>query len=100
MEEEATISRFVEQLNDLRDDQQMKRLTGVFLTSKLMESGYIVEKYNPLFGRNTVTATPKGLEAGISSSKRISEKGNEYEVLVYNEESLRLLLSLIPREDA
>lgn len=96
---EVQISHFVEQLNQLRDEQLMKRLTATFLTSKLREAGYLAEQYNTMLGRNISVATEKGKQFGITSSKRISEKGNEYEVLMYNEEAQRSLLTLIPSID-
>lgn len=89
------IGQFVEQLNALRDEQQMKRLAATYLTSRLKGEGYLSEQYNSLLGRNVTTATEKGLQLGIQASKRISEKGNEYELLMYNEEAQRKLLSIL-----
>ena len=40
-------------------------------------------------------ATDKGLQQGLSMEKRISEKGNEYEVVMYNEEAQKFLLSML-----
>jgi ATP-dependent DNA helicase RecQ len=98
-EGEIQVGKFVELLNELRDEQRMKRLTAVSLTSKLREGDYITDKFSPLLGRNMTTVTEKGLSLGISTLKRVSEKGNEYETLVYNEEAQRFLLSLIGQED-
>jgi ATP-dependent DNA helicase RecQ len=89
------ISQFVDQLNELRDEQRMKRLAATHLTARLKENGYLVERYNSALGRNVMTVTDNGLNIGISTSKRISEKGNEYEVLMYNEEAQRYLLSIV-----
>jgi ATP-dependent DNA helicase RecQ len=89
------ISQIVEQLNELRDEQQMKRLAATHLTARLKEKGYLEERYNASLGRNVMTVTENGLNIGISTSKRISEKGNEYEVLMYNEEAQKYLLSIV-----
>lgn len=97
IEGDVLISQFVEQLNQLRDEQMMKRLTAVSLTAKLKEADYLSEHYNAFIGRNITIATDKGLKLGIISTKRISEKGNEYEVLMYNEEAQKMLLTLIPK---
>lgn len=94
-EEQVLISQFVEQLNQLRDEESMKRLAATHITSKLREAGYLMDQYNSLLGRNVTVATEKGREAGITSSKRMSEKGNEYEVFLYNEEAQRLLFSIL-----
>jgi ATP-dependent DNA helicase RecQ len=93
--ESSTINQFVERLNELRDEQQMKRLAATHLTVRLKDEGYLEERYNSLLGRNVITVTEKGLKIGISASKRISEKGNEYEVLQYNVEAQEYLLSII-----
>ncbi len=90
-----TISQFVERLNELREEQRMKRLAATHLTVRLKEAGYLEERYNSSLGRNVMTVTAKGTKIGISTSKRISEKGNEYEVLMYNEEAQRRLLNII-----
>jgi ATP-dependent DNA helicase RecQ len=92
---EKTISQFVEELNELRDEQQMKRLAATHLTVRLLEEGYVAERFNSLVGRKMITVTDKGLNIGISTSSRISEKGNEYEVLMYNEAAQGYLLTLV-----
>lgn len=92
------ISQFVERLNILRDEKQMKRLAATHLTAKLREEGYIADQFNSLLGRNMAVATQKGLQIGITVEKRISEKGNEYEVLLYNEEAQKQLLSILSSE--
>lgn len=94
------ISQFVERLNMLRDEKQMKRLAATHLTAKLREEGYIADQYNSLLGRNMAVATQKGLQIGITVEKRISEKGNEYEVLLYNEKAQTQLLSILSSEKA
>ncbi len=92
----VTISQFVEHLNELREEQRMKRLAAAHLTSKLRESGYLKEEFNHLIGRNMTVPTDKGLQQGLSTEKRISGKGNEYEVVIYNEKAQGFLLSLLP----
>lgn len=89
------ISHFVEQLNMLRDEQLMKRLAATHLTSKLKEEGYLEDCFNKFLGRNMAGVTEKGLQIGISTEKRISEKGNEYEVLLYNEDAQRMLIHIL-----
>ena len=89
------ISQFVERLNELRDEQRMKRLAATQLTAKLKEAGYLTEKFHPILGRNVATVTDKGLLLGMSTDKRVSEKGNEYEVVIYDDEAQGFLLSLL-----
>ena len=96
--ETATMSQIVEYLNELRDEKRMKRLAAVNLTAKLKEAGYLAEQYSHLIGRNVTLPTEKGLTVGISTEKRISEKGNEYEIVIYNQEAQVFLISLLPQE--
>lgn len=91
----VTISDLVGQLNDLRDDTIMKRLTVASVTKLLMDKGYIEEGYNAQTRFNHKIATEQGKEIGITAELRISEKGNEYEVLNYNENAQRLILGLV-----
>lgn len=88
--EAMTLSDFVGQLNDLRDDSIMKRLTNKVLLQKLVDEGY-VENF-PAHGILLQRATPAGETAGITAQTRVSEKGNTYQILYYSEEMQRLLL--------
>jgi ATP-dependent DNA helicase RecQ len=91
----VTISQFVEHLNELRSEKSMKRLSIKHLTSQLKEAGYLAEQYSQLLGRSILVASDRGLQLGLSMKKMISEKGNEYEVVMYNEEAQEYLLSLL-----
>lgn len=94
--EMSNISQFVEALNALRDEQSVKRLASTYLTAKLKDEGYLIEKYHPFLQRNITVVTEKGYEIGIETEKRISEKGNEYEVVIYNQDAQKFLLTLLP----
>lgn len=91
----ALISQFVEQLNALRDEEKMKRLAATYVNAKLVELGYLEEVFHPKYKRKIMTVTDKGIQYGISTTTRISEKGNEYEVLMYREEAQIGLLEII-----
>ena len=88
--ENITLGDFVGQLNDFRDETCMKRLTGKAILQRLTLEGY-VENY-AAHGRVLTRPTDKGTAAGITTQKRTSEKGNEYEVLYYSEGFQRELL--------
>ena len=93
----VSISQFVDHLNDLRDESTMKRLAGSHLTAMLKEEGYLVDEFNQLLGRNTVAVTKEGELLGISTEKRISKKGNEYDIVIYDDNAQGFLLTLIER---
>ncbi len=86
----ASLSSFVGSINDLRDQETMKRLTIKSIEEKLVEEGYL-EKV--LFnGRMATRLTEKGREFGIEAETRISERGNEYEVFFYMEGAQRRIV--------
>lgn len=81
--EQASLSDFVSRINSLRDEDAMKRLTIKSVEQKLMEDGDFEEYYANGIPRKRLT--DKGREFGIEAEKRLSEKGNEYEVFLYGE---------------
>lgn len=95
IEGKATMSQFVEKLNDIRDETVMKRLAAVHVTAKLREEGLLEDKYNSLLGRNETLPTDRGQAAGITGEQRINGKGNEYIVITYDERAQEMLLDMI-----
>lgn len=88
-----TLSELVSRLNELRDESAVKRLTNKAVQQKLLDEGYL-ETYG-VRGIPMQRATEKGKESGIAAEMRISEKGNEYEVLYYSEAAQRVVLDMI-----
>jgi len=88
--EQITLSDFVGQLNDLRDEATMKRLTIKEVLQKLMDEGFLEDEFRN--GGPRKKATGKGLEFGIVVEKRISEKGNEYDFLYYTGAAQRVMV--------
>lgn len=88
-----TLSAFVGRINELRDESAMKRLTIKSVEQKLTERGYLEEQYfNGIMLRRLTAA---GSEFGIEAEKRISEKGNEYEVFFFNEKAQRGIVDIL-----
>lgn len=81
--DKTTLSDLVGQMNDLRDETVMKRLTNKAVMQQLIAGEYLEEKFYNGICRKKVLE--KGAELGIFTEKRISQAGNEYEVLYYNE---------------
>lgn len=92
---EITISDFVAQINELRDEKQMKRLTIKQLTEILLEEGCLEQRFQNGYTRKFLTE--KGREAGIRTEERISSTGNPYEVFLYTEKGQKYLMKLIKR---
>ena len=88
-----TLSEFVSQVNELRDEKQMKRLTNKWLTERLLEEGCLKQQFHNGYARTVLTE--KGRKAGIEPEERISEKGNPYEIFFYTEKAQRYLVELM-----
>lgn len=92
----ATLSDMVGQMNDLRDDTKMKRLTNKLIFKKLVLDGYVEEICQDGIYRKKVLK--KGAELGIFTEKKIGQNGNEYEVFYYSEKAQRLIVEKLLRE--
>ena len=90
---ETTISDFVSRINDLRDEERMKRLTIKWLTEHLLEEGCLEQRYQDGYTRNFLTE--KGKKAGIRAEERISAKGYPYEIFLYSEEGQKHLVEIL-----
>lgn len=97
MQGTVTISQFVDELNEMRGKESMKKLTSTKLTAKLQEEEYLMDSYNEAYNNHITLPTEKGRKAGITTSKRISQRGNEYEVIMYDEDARQLLLEILGR---
>lgn len=85
--EQVSLSDFIGQINDLRDDEMMKRLTIKSVEQKLIDDGCFEERF--FSGMKRKSLTEAGESFGIVAEKRISEKGNEYDVFYYTEKAQR-----------
>lgn len=79
----VTLSDYVGQINDLRDEEQMKRLTIKSVEQMLLDEGLLEIKHVNRMPLKRLTE--KGEKFGIEVEIRLSEKGNEYEVFYYTE---------------
>lgn len=86
----VTLSDFVAQINGLRDEDTMKRLTIKSVEGELMADGYLEEYFVNRIPLKRLTE--KGMGLGIENEKRLSEKGNEYDVFFYREEAQRAIV--------
>ena len=93
---ECTITELSNQLNELRDEKTMKKTSGAAISRMLISRGYLEERYIDGIWRKVILE--KGKEIGIFPKVKISEKGNEYEVLFYNEEAQRRVVEMIKEE--
>lgn len=95
--ENCLIGELVNQLNELRDPDKMKKISGAQLVRWMTEEGYIEEKY--IDGRHRKLATEKGAEVGIKTGMRVSAKGSEYEDMYYAEKAQRMIVEHLKRSE-
>lgn len=86
----VTLSDFVGQMNDLRDEEAMKRLTIKSVEERLLKEGLLELRFVNRMPLKSLTES--GKKAGIEVEIRLSEKGNEYEVLYYTEPAQRRIV--------
>lgn len=89
----APLSSLVDQMNDLRDEGVMKRITGVSIMKQLTEDGYIQEVEKN--GRINRSVTQKGIDFGIILEIKHSQKGFPYEVFSFTEEAQREIVKMV-----
>jgi ATP-dependent DNA helicase RecQ len=87
---ECTLMELVNQLNELRDETRMKRISGASIIRKLIEEQYIEERHMGGKSRNIIL--DEGAEFGLSVKIHLSEKGTEYEVVYCNEQAQRKIV--------
>lgn len=88
--ERVSLSDFIGQINDLRDEESMKRLTIKIVEQWLTDHGCFETWY--LNGTPRKRLTGDGEDFGIAAEKRLSEKGNEYDVFFYTEQAQRKIV--------
>lgn len=94
--ERVSISDFVGQINDLRDDEVMKRLTIKSVEEKLISDGFFGEVF--IGGMKRKKLTEAGENFGIVAETRISEKGNEYYVFYYTEKAQKEIVEWLLKD--
>ena len=85
----SNMSNFIDRINQVNLEENMKRFTRTPVMNWLIENGYLVVQED----KKCITA--KGNEAGIYYDYRFSSSGREYEVIMYPPEFLRYLLDSI-----
>lgn len=86
----VSLSDFIGQINDLRDEDAMKRLTIKSVEQWLTDDGCFEQWY--LNGTPRKRLTEDGETFGITAEKRLSEKGKEYEVFFYSSQAQRKIV--------
>ncbi|MCB7065388.1 DNA helicase RecQ [Enterocloster citroniae] len=88
--EKASLSDLIGQINDLRDGESMKRLTIKSVEQWLNGIGNFEIWF--LNGTPRKRLTEEGEEFGIQAEKRLSDKGNEYDVFYYSKKAQKRIV--------
>ena len=94
--DKTSLSDFVGQINDLRNEDVMKRLTIKAVEQRLLDEGILELKFVNHMAFKRVTA--KGEEFGVVAETKISEKGNEYEVFYYTVKAQKRMVEWLMEE--
>lgn len=92
--EPIPISTFVYSINEHVHSDKMKKLKAVQITSWLVKQGYLKE-IEHTDGKKFKITTDKSEAIGISSEKRMSKSGRNYDVNFYNEAAQHFILDHI-----
>ena len=84
------ITSFVELINSLIDEHEMKKLTVPAVTTWMTDRGYLTELTDP-FGRKIKMPTEEGSYIGLTAETRQGMRG-EYTMVLYSEEAQRFVI--------
>ncbi len=88
------ITSFVERINEVNNDDNMKRITRTPIMKWLFENEYL-----EMDEQGNKCITQKGKENGIFYDKRFSSSGREYDVITYPVSVMETILNLIETGD-
>jgi len=94
--EECLVTELGARLNELRNEDEMKKTSGAAILRKLIEEGYVTEER--MMKRTKRTVLEKGALMGIYLKTQISEKGNEYDVFCLEEKAQRQIVEKMLNE--
>lgn len=88
--EKYLAAELAEQLNGLRNEERVKKVSGAEIFRRMQAEGYVKEKITDGIWKKSVS--PEGEAAGLFIGMRESRKGTEYEDVYYNEKAQRMIL--------
>ncbi len=90
---DKSITKLVDQINNLADMTVYKRVTYNPITSWLKQNGYLAERQEGNTGKKVTVVTDKGLSIGIKSEKRRDAKGIEFLYITYGQSAQEFIVS-------
>ena len=89
MTDTCMLTELTNQINELCEEKDRKKLTAAFVNSLLIEKGYLEEGTE---GEDKVKhPTEKGIAAGIQEEDRHGKYGRKYYALIHTRESQKMI---------
>lgn len=85
--EDKAISKFVEQINELIDENIYKKINYKSITQWLKLNGFLQEEYSQEFSKTITLPTEKGIQIDIRAERRNSSSGAEYMLVIYGKQA-------------
>lgn len=86
-----SISAFTYKINDLIDNDVMKKLKATTITTWLCDNGFLIQ-HETEDGFPYKESTEKGYRIGINSVEKTGQSGNKYVVNLYNANAQRFIV--------
>ena len=96
-QEDKPITRFVEQINELIDENHYQKLSYKPIQQWLKLNGFIAEEMNEEMGKTVTAATEKGMKIGIRSERRLSMRGVPYMASIYSKSAQEYIVGKLER---
>ena len=90
---DKSITRLVDQINNLADMTVYQKITYILITAWLKQNGYLGEEQTEENGKKRTVVTDKGREAGIKSELRRNAKDQEYVYITYGRTAQEFIVS-------
>ena len=91
--EDKSVTRLVDQINNLADMTVYQKITYIPITAWLKQNGYLGEEQTEENGKKRTVVTDKGRETGIKSELRRNAKDQEYVYITYGRTAQEFIVS-------
>lgn len=85
--EDAAISRFVGQINELVDEKVYQKLCYKKILQWLKLNGFLTEELSQDSNKKITLPTEKGVQLGIRAEERSSARDGDYKLLIYGKQA-------------
>lgn len=96
-QEDMQITKFMETLRRLANDDSVKRINPVTVTRWLKLGGYLEDVWDDSLGKNVASPSEKGREIGLRYKTKKAPSGEHYRAIIYTRKSQRFLIDNMER---